>query len=210
MDHWKPLAGGRSRAKAQMSESTSPSDDLRAPTDDLGTLADRARAGDKHAMDDLLRQVHPRVLRICRSVLPYSADAEDAAQEALLNVATKIGTYSGRSSFSTWVHSVAANSARSTYRKLKRTAQAAHNPETMDKPDPRTTSVIAGTRLDLLEALEILERDRPQMVTPLVLRDIYGLSYEEIAAEVGAPLGTVKSRIHDAREVVRPLLRPKD
>jgi RNA polymerase sigma-70 factor (ECF subfamily) len=48
------------------------------------------------------------------------------------------------------------------------------------------------------------------MVTPLVLRDVYGLSYEEIAAEVGAPLGTIKSRIHDAREVVRPLLRPKD
>jgi RNA polymerase sigma-70 factor (ECF subfamily) len=182
-----------------MSESTS-------PTDDLATLAEQAQAGDKNAMDDLLRQVYPRVLRICRSVLPYSADAEDA----LLNIATKINTYSGRSSFSTWVHSVAANSARSTYRKLKRTAQAAHNPEQMEKPDPRTTSVIAGTRLDLLEALETLERDRPQMVTPLVLRDVYGLSYEEIAAEVGAPLGTVKSRIHDAREVVRPLLRPKD
>ena len=137
-------------------------------------------------------------------------DAEDAAQEALLNIATKIHTYSGRSSFSTWVHSVAANSARSTYRKLKRSAQAASTADRPDKPDPRTTSVIAGTRLDLLEALETLERDRPQMVTPLVLRDVYGLSYEEIAAEVGAPLGTVKSRIHDARELVRPLLRPKD
>ena len=197
------MPGALTTAKAQMSESSS-------PTDDLGTLAERAKGGDKHAMDDLLRLVHPRVLRICRSVLPYSADAEDAAQEALLNIATKINSYSGRSSFSTWVHSVAANSARSTYRKLKRTAQAAHNPETMERPDPRTTSVIAGTRLDLLEALEILERDRPQMVTPLVLRDVYGLSYEEIAALVGAPLGTVKSRIHDAREVVRPLLRPKD
>jgi len=54
-----------------MSESTS-------PTDDLATLAEQAQAGDKNAMDDLLRQVYPRVLRICRSVLPYSADAEDA------------------------------------------------------------------------------------------------------------------------------------
>jgi RNA polymerase sigma-70 factor, ECF subfamily len=197
------MPGALKTAKAQMSESSN-------QTDDLGTLAELAKGGDKHAMDDLLRLVHPRVLRICRSVLPYSGDAEDAAQEALLNIATKIHTYSGRSSFSTWVHSVAANSARSTYRKLKRSAQAAHNPETMEKPDPRTTSVIAGTRLDLLEALETLERDRPQMVTPLVLRDVYGLSYEEIAAEVGAPLGTIKSRIHDAREVVRPLLRPKD
>jgi RNA polymerase sigma-70 factor (ECF subfamily) len=184
--------------------------DSSGTTDDLEVLVERAAAGDRHAMDDLLRQVHPRVLRICRSVLPYSADAEDAAQEALLNIATKIHTYSGRSSFSTWVHSVAANSARSTYRKLKRSAQATNSADHPDKPDPRTTSVIAGTRLDLLEALEVLERDRPQMVTPLVLRDVYGLSYEEIAAEVGAPLGTVKSRIHDARELVRPLLRPKD
>src|SRR5215216_6886040 len=118
---------GPMTAKAQMSESTS-------PTDDLGALAEQAQAGDKNAMDDLLRQVHPRVLRICRSVLPYSADAEDAAQEALLNIATKIHTYSGRSSFSTWVHSVAANSARSTYRKLKRSAQATNSADRPDKP----------------------------------------------------------------------------
>lgn len=194
---------GGTTTKEQMSDTgTTP--------EDLGALAERAAKGDKAAMDDLLRAIRPRVLRICKSVLPYSADAEDAAQEAMLNVATKIHTYSGRSSFSTWMHSVAANSARSTYRKLKRSAQAAHSPEQMEKPDPRTTSVIAGTRLDLLEALEALERDRPQMVTPLVLRDVYGLTYEEIAAEVGAPLGTIKSRIHDAREVVRPMLRPKD
>jgi RNA polymerase sigma-70 factor, ECF subfamily len=203
MDHCRPTPGGPLTTKAQMSDGS-------GTTDDLEVLVERAAAGDRHAMDDLLRQVHPRVLRICRSVLPYSADAEDAAQEALLNIATKIHTYSGRSSFSTWVHSVAANSARSTYRKLKRSAQATNSADHPDKPDPRTTSVIAGTRLDLLEALEVLERDRPQMVTPLVLRDVYGLSYEEIAAEVGAPLGTVKSRIHDARELVRPLLRPKD
>jgi RNA polymerase sigma-70 factor, ECF subfamily len=178
--------------------------------DEIDELARRAQDGERDALEQLLGAIRSRTLNICRGVLPYTPDAEDACQEALLNIATKINSYSGRSSFSTWVHSVAANSARSTYRKLKRTAQAAHNPETMEKPDPRTTSVIAGTRLDLLEALETLERDRPQMVTPLVLRDVYGLSYEEIAAEVGAPLGTVKSRIHDAREVVRPLLRPKD
>ncbi|MGH3463550.1 MAG: RNA polymerase sigma factor [Kribbellaceae bacterium] len=178
--------------------------------DELGLLAERAAAGDSAAMDDLLRQIRPKVLRICRSVLPYSGDAEDACQEAMINIATKIGTFTGRSSFSTWVHTVAANSARTTYRKLKRRAQAAHHPEQLERPDPRTTSVIAGTRLDLLDALETLERDRPQMVTPLVLRDVYGLSYEEIAAATDTPLGTVKSRIHDAREVVRPLLRPKD
>ncbi len=75
------------------------------------------------------------------------------------------------------------------------------------QPDPRTTSVIAGTRLDLLEATETLEREHPQYVEPLLLRDVYGMSYDEIAEQVGAPLGTVKAQIHHGRKLVRPLLR---
>ena len=76
----------------------------------------------------------------------------------------------------------------------------------MQRPDPRTTSVIAGTRLDLLEAMETLEREHPQFVEPLLLRDVYGLPYDEIATLVGAPLGTVKAQIHHGRKLVRPML----
>ena len=76
----------------------------------------------------------------------------------------------------------------------------------MQRPDPRTTSVIAGTRLDLLEAMETLERDHPQFVEPLLLRDVYGLPYEEIATLIGAPLGTIKAQIHHGRRLVRPML----
>lgn len=81
-----------------------------------------------------------------------------------------------------------------------------HSPIT-ERPDPRTTSVIAGTRLDLLEAMETIERDHPQYVEPLLLRDVYGMSYEEIAQQVGAPLGTIKAQIHHGRKLARPLLR---
>jgi RNA polymerase sigma-70 factor (ECF subfamily) len=77
----------------------------------------------------------------------------------------------------------------------------------LEKPDPRTTSVIAGTRLDLLDAMEIIERDHPQFVEPLILRDVYGMSYDDIAQLVGAPLGTVKAQIHHGRKLARPLLR---
>jgi RNA polymerase sigma-70 factor (ECF subfamily) len=180
--------------------------------DEIDDLARRAQDGDRDALEALLAAVRPRALNVCRGVLPHLPDAEDACQEALINIANKVGSWGGRGRFTTWMHVVAVNSARSTYRRMKNQATATDPQEVgpLDRPDPRTTSVIAGTRLDLLEALETLERDRPQMVTPLVLRDVYGLSYEEIAAEVGAPLGTIKSRIHDAREVVRPLLRPKD
>ena len=181
--------------------------------DEIDDLARRAQDGDRNALEALLAAIRPRALNVCRSVLPHLPDAEDACQEALINIANKIGGWGGRGRFTTWMHVVAVNSARSTYRRMKNQAIAAdpqeHGP-LVDKPDPRTTSVIAGTRLDLLEAMETIEKEHPQFVEPLLLRDVYGLSYEEIAAEVGAPLGTVKSRIHDAREVVRPLLRPKD
>ena len=60
---------------------------------------------------------------------------------------------------------------------------------------------------DLLDAMETLERDHPQFVEPLLLRDVYGLSYDEIAQLVDAPLGTVKAQIHHGRKLVRPLLR---
>jgi RNA polymerase sigma-70 factor (ECF subfamily) len=174
--------------------------------DAIDDLARRARDGDRDALEDLLTAVRPRALNVCRGVLPYTPDAEDACQEALLNIATKIGSWGGRGRFTTWMHVVAVNSARTTYRRMRNQAvstDAVH----LERPDPRTTSVIAGTRLDLLEAMETIERDHPQLVEPLLLRDVYGMSYEEIAQQVGAPLGTIKAQIHTGRKLARPLLR---
>lgn len=174
--------------------------------DETDELARRARDGDRDALEALLSAVRPRTLNVCRGVLPHSSDAEDACQEALLNVATKIGQWGGRGRFTTWLHVVAVNSARTTYRRLKNQAVATDTPQ-LERPDPRTTSVIAGTHLDLLEAMETIERDHPQLVEPVLLRDVYGMSYEEIAQQVGAPLGTIKAQIHHGRKLVRPLLR---
>ena len=177
--------------------------------DEIDDLARRSQAGDRDALEALLAAVRPRALNVCRGVLPHLPDAEDACQEALINIAGKIGSWGGRGRFTTWMHVVSVNSARSTYRRLKNQATATdpldHGP--LDRPDPRTTSVIAGTRLDLLEAMEIIEKDHPQFVEPLLLRDVYGLSYEEIAELVGAPLGTIKAQIHHGRRLARPLLR---
>ena len=66
-------------------------------------------------------------------------------------MATRIGTFEGRSRFSTWLHEVTANQARQTYRSLRRRAAASTTDVPVDRPDPRTTSVIAGSRLDLLD-----------------------------------------------------------
>jgi RNA polymerase sigma-70 factor (ECF subfamily) len=179
--------------------------------DDIDDLARRARDGDRDAMESLLAEVRPRTLNVCRGVLPYSGDAEDACQEALLSIATKIGSWNGNGRFTTWLHVVALNSARSTYRRLKNQAvptdfEGVHHHE---RPDPRTTSVIAGTRLDLLDAMEKLERTHPKLVEPLLLRDVYRMAYGEIAALLGIPLGTVKAQVHRGRQFTRPLLRER-
>ena len=176
--------------------------------EDLEEVARRARDGDREALETLLGAIRPRALSVCRGVLPHLPDAEDACQDALIKVAEKIGTWNQRGRFTTWLHVVAVNSARSTYRRMKNQAIAADPTESqaMQRPDPRTTSVIAGTRLDLLEAMEVLEREHPQFVEPLLLRDVYGLPYEEIAQIVDAPLGTIKAQIHHGRRLVRPML----
>lgn len=176
----------------------------------LEELATRAAAGDRAALEELLAEIQPRVRRICGRMLIYPEDAEEATQDALLLVATKIGGFAGRSKFTTWLHAVASNSARSPYRTLKRRAAERPTDDLPATPDPRTTSVIAGSRLDLLDALEILGADRPELVEPLVLRDVQQLDYNEIARLLDVPLGTVKSRIHSARHAVRPLLAVHD
>ena len=173
---------------------------------DLDALALRAAGGDREAMEQLLAEIQPRVKRICGRMLLYPQDAEEAAQDALMLVATKINQFAGRSKFTTWLHAVASNSARSTYRSLKRRAAERPSDDLPPSPDPRTTSVIAGSRLDLLEALDTIGTDRPELVEPLVLRDVQQLDYNEIARLLDIPLGTVKSRIHAARRAVQPLL----
>ncbi|MEU3982033.1 RNA polymerase sigma factor [Streptomyces sp. NPDC026672] len=170
-------------------------------------LARSAAAGDPAALDRLLSEVGPEVVRRCGRFLPCREDAEEAAQDVLLQIARKITTFEGRSRFSTWLYTVVANCSRQKYRELKR--RAAEQPAVIEPAqyvDPRTTSVIAGSRVDLLEALDRLEREHPHLVAPLVYRDLCQLEYTEVAERVGIPLGTLKSRLHEARRQVRPWL----
>ncbi|MFC5678462.1 RNA polymerase sigma factor [Aeromicrobium endophyticum] len=170
---------------------------------DWDRLIAHARAGEPHAMDDLLAAARPLVLRRCAKFLPYRDDAEEAAQEALLTIATRLDDFGGRGSFAGWVTVIASNQALQTYRSMKKRFGDVESEAAGDRPDPRTTSVIAGTRLDLLDALEQLQLDHPAVVEAFVLRDLGALPYDEIAQLTGAPLGTVKARIHTARAYVR-------
>jgi RNA polymerase sigma factor (sigma-70 family) len=167
-------------------------------------LARAAATGDSNALHALLTLVRPEVLRLCARFLPNRQDAEEACQDTLLAVARGIGQFEGRSSFRTWLHRLAANRARSTYQGLRRRyAEESGGVPLPERPDPRRTSVVAGTRLDLLDALDGLS---PQQAEAVTLRDVLGVSYDEIATLLDLPVGTVKSRIHEARRGLRERL----
>jgi RNA polymerase sigma-70 factor, ECF subfamily len=170
--------------------------------EELEELAVLAAAGDQPALAEILQVVRPQVQRRVAKFLPHREDAEEAVQDTLMTVATKIHTFRGSGTFAGWLTVVATNCARQTYRSLKRRSVEQSAEVLPESVDPRTTSVIAGSRLDLLEALEALESNHPQLVQPLVLRDLGAMTYAEIAAELAVPLGTVKARIHQARKEV--------
>jgi RNA polymerase sigma-70 factor (ECF subfamily) len=173
-------------------------------TVDLDRLARAAAAGEPGALDALLTAVRPEVLRLCARFLPHREDAEEACQDTLLALARGVSRFEGRASFRTWLHRVAANRSRSTYQVLRRRFLAESGGVPLpDRPDPRRTSVVAGTRLDLLDGLNALGAD---FAEPVALRDVLGLSYGEIATLLDVPEGTVKSRIHEGRRRLRERL----
>jgi RNA polymerase sigma factor (sigma-70 family) len=169
---------------------------------DLDHLATIASAGDLAALNVLLVTVRPEVLRVCSRLLPNREDAEEACQDTLLAVARGLPRFEGRSAFRTWMYRLATNRARSAYRRSRCAATTSDDILT-DIADPRRTSVVASTRLDLLDALAQL---RPELAEAVGLCDALGLSYAEIAALHHVPEGTVKSRIHQARRDLRRLL----
>jgi RNA polymerase sigma-70 factor (ECF subfamily) len=174
---------------------------------EVEALARAAAAGDTAALDTLLTVLRPDVLRICARFLPNREDAEDACQDTLFALTRSIGRFEGRSSFRTWLYRLTANRARSTYQSLRgRFLAESGGTPLPDRPDPRRTSVVAGVRLDLLDALETL---RPDLAEAVVLRDLLDLSYADIAALTAVPEGTVKSRIHHARSTLRLRLVPQ-
>lgn len=132
-----------------------------------------ARTGDSRALDMLLREIHPIVLRRCAGLLPDRPEAEEACQDAILQVARHIDTFEGRAMFTTWLYPIVMNCVRQTYRSLKRrSVEQSRSQLPVQTEDRRRTSVIAGARVDVLEAVERLEARRPELVEPFLLRDL--------------------------------------
>jgi RNA polymerase sigma-70 factor, ECF subfamily len=171
-------------------------------------LITAAMAGDRAAMDRLLRAHHDRVYAVCRRITGNDADAADATQEALISIVRSLGRFDGRSSFSTWAYRIATNASLDELRRRKRRpvtmvddAWPGHEPADHDGGS-RIDGL--GDRMAIDAALRLLPED---FRVPLVLRDVCDLDYAEIAATLDIPVGTVKSRIARGRGALAQILR---
>jgi RNA polymerase sigma-70 factor (ECF subfamily) len=166
-------------------------------------LVGRAQAGDRDAMETLLRRHYDRIHGVCRRMTGNDADAADAAQNALIAVARGLPRFDVRSLFSTWAYRIAVNSSIDELRRRSRWPSASVEEATPLEPGDETDQ--SAERIDVDAALRQLPSSFRSAV---VLRDMCGLDYLEIGEILQLPPGTVRSRIARGRGILVRLLDP--
>lgn len=164
-----------------------------------------ARGGDRGALDELLRRHYDRLYALCRRMTGEDADAADACQEALMAIVRGLPGFDGRSAFGTWAYRVTTNACLDELRRRRRRPEPGLPEGSAEVASPLDQVESSTTRVDLDRALQSLPADYRAAV---VLRDVCGLSYDEIADALHIPAGTVRSRIARGRGALMPLLAP--
>lgn len=169
-----------------------------------------AQAGDVDSFNTLVRRYQVRIFNFARTLTANDSDAEDLAQEAFIRAFKGLRRFRGDSSFKNWLYQITANAARTHFGKRTRQAPVWERRIGSDDvpqdhiastdPDVETATI---RRQALDHALSTLSRD---LRLPLVLHDVEGLEYQEIATVLDVPIGTIMSRIFRARRRLRPLL----
>lgn len=177
-------------------------------------LIAQARAGDPNAFERLVRDNQDRVYSLCLRMAGDRHEAEDLAQEAFLKAWQGLASFQGESKFSTWLFRLAANLCIDAQRKRER-RRGVEPAVSLDDPD-NSWREPSDPRQDPQRQLERTERSRAldRALTRLsddqrqivVLRELAGLSYQEISQRLGLDLGTVKSRLARGRLALRKIL----
>jgi RNA polymerase sigma-70 factor (ECF subfamily) len=181
------------------------------------SLVARARRGDSDAQRVLIENNHKQVFAVCLRMTRSLADAEDLTQEAFLHVLSRLKTFRGKSSLSTWIYRIAVNTTLMHFRKnqLRRATslETGSNPSAAEETAripmeiPQTDQLLKGAvnRLALARALEQLPSG---CRTVLEMHDIEGYAHHEIATLLRCATGTSKSQLHKARRKMREALQP--
>lgn len=177
---------------------------------DYGRLSDpilvrRAKEGDSAALEALCRRHAPRVERLASHLLSNPEDADDAAQESLAKLCTRLRQFRGDSQFSTWLHRLVVNTCRDATerQRLRRCEPLLEDSRVSLGPDPARCAALAELRAELGEKLATLSAAQAQVV---VLKDGLDWSFEEISSASGMPVGTAKCYAHRARNALRERL----
>ncbi|MDL1866898.1 RNA polymerase sigma factor RpoE [Betaproteobacteria bacterium PRO4] len=181
-------------------------------------LVEKVQRGDKHAFDLLVIKYQRRLARLLSRFVRDPAEVEDIAQETFIKAYRALPSFRGDSAFYTWLYRIGVNTAKnflvSQGRKFPASvsgldAEEAENFEGADQlrevNTPETELMGKQVAQTVNQALEVLPEE---LRTAIILREIEGLSYEEIAEIMNCPIGTVRSRIFRAREAVADKLRP--
>jgi len=169
----------------------------------IETLVQRVQAGDAGAFEALYRRLVGRIYALCLRMSRDSQRAEELTQDVFVRAWERVGSFRGDSKFTTWLHRLAVNVVLQAGRNRGRREGREHlvaNPEDYLE---RVKREMPGTRVDLERAIASLPEGAR---TVLILRDIEGYKYDEIAEMKGVALGTVKAQIHRARKMMREKL----
>jgi RNA polymerase sigma-70 factor (ECF subfamily) len=179
-------------------------------------LVKRVQRGDKSAFDLLVRKYQHKVVKLVLRYVRNPAEAEDIAQEAFIKAYRALPQFRGDSAFYTWMYRIAINTAKNSLASRDRSPirydldltdpEESHGVQTkLQDPDtPEGMALTEEIRGIVNSAIDALPEE---LKTAIVLRELDGLSYEEIAAAMGCPVGTVRSRIFRAREAIDKRLR---
>ncbi len=179
-------------------------------------LVERARRGDRQAFDLLVRKYQNRIIKLISRYIHDPNEVLDVAQEAFLRAYRALPKFRGESAFYTWLYRIAINTAKNhiAARGRRPTEEAvsaeeaeqfAGAPELKEQATPERLLLRDEIEKTVFEAIEELPED---LRTAITLRELEGLSYDEIAKIMGCPIGTVRSRIFRAREAINKKLQP--